>query len=82
MAHSDRSSPATLPRKTPPPVEGSGSNLLTLDNAGPVQMGFWVPNRIWATANYLVPLRNYIAAMKKPAPWRPCSRNWWPSSNG
>lgn len=65
MAHSDRSSPATQPRKTPPPVEGSGSNLLTLDNAGPVQMGFWVPNRVWATANFLVPLRDYIDAMKK-----------------
>ena len=47
------------------PIEGSSSNLLTLDNAGPVQMGFWVPNRVWATAKFLVPLRDYIAAKKK-----------------
>ena len=45
-------------------VEGSGSSLLTLDNAGPIQMGFWVPNRAWATAKFLVPLRNHIAAKK------------------
>jgi phosphatidylserine decarboxylase len=28
-------------------------------------MGFWVPNRVWATARFLVPLRNAIAAKKK-----------------
>ena len=41
------------PPNQPPerPIEGSKSNLLTLDNAGPIQMGFWVPNRVWATAN-------------------------------
>lgn len=37
------------------------SALLTLKEAGPVQMGFWVPNRVWATAKYLMPLRDYIA---------------------
>jgi phosphatidylserine decarboxylase len=37
------------------------SALLTLEEAGPVQMGFWVPNRVWATAKFLVPLRDYIA---------------------
>jgi len=47
------------------PIEGAASNLLTLDNAGPVQMGFWVPNRVWATARFLIPLRNHIAAKKK-----------------
>jgi phosphatidylserine decarboxylase len=41
-------------------IEGTKSNLLTLDNAGPIQMGFWVPNRVWATAKFLVPLRDYI----------------------
>ena len=41
------------------------SNLLTLENAGPVQMGFWVPNRVWATATYLVPLRKHIEDLKK-----------------
>lgn len=50
------------------------SNLLTLDNAGPIQMGFWVPNRVWATAKFLIPLRNAIAAKKEAgtlAPMRP-----------
>jgi phosphatidylserine decarboxylase len=46
-------------------IEGSHSNLLTLDDAGPIQMGFWVPNRVWATAKFLVPLRDAIAAKKK-----------------
>jgi len=40
-------------------------NLLTLENANPIQMGFWVPNRVWATAKYLIPLRKYIAEKKK-----------------
>lgn len=31
---------------------------------GPVQMGFWVPNRLWATAKFLIPLRDLIAAKK------------------
>lgn len=51
------------PRK-PPRVE-SGKNLLTLEEAGPIQMGFWVPNRVWATAKYLVPLRNYVASKRE-----------------
>lgn len=46
-------------------VEDKRSSLLTLKNAGPVQMGFWIPNRVWATAKYLVPLRRDIAAKKK-----------------
>ncbi len=46
-------------------IEGTKSNLLTLDEAGPIQMGFWVPNRVWATAKFLVPLRNGIAAKKE-----------------
>lgn len=45
-------------------VEGQGSGHLTLDNSGPIQMGFWVPNRVWATAKYLVPLRRHIEAKK------------------
>lgn len=42
-------------------IEGAQSNLLKLEDAGPVQMGFWVPNRVWATAKYLVPLRDEMA---------------------
>jgi len=45
-------------------LEGEGSGLLTLDNAGPIQMGFWVPNRVWATTEYLVPLRRHVEAKK------------------
>lgn len=40
-------------------------HLLTLEEAGPIQMGFWVPNRVWATAKYLIPLRDHIAAKRK-----------------
>ncbi|TKC87956.1 phosphatidylserine decarboxylase [Trinickia terrae] len=39
--------------------------MLTLGNAGPIQMGFWVPNRVWATAKFLAPLREEIARKKK-----------------
>ncbi|MCP4345154.1 MAG: phosphatidylserine decarboxylase [Desulfobacterales bacterium] len=46
-------------------IEGTKHNLLTLGKDGPIQMGFWVPNRLWATAKFLVPLRNSIAAKKK-----------------
>ncbi len=41
------------------------SNLLTLEKAGPIQMGFWVPNRVWATAKFLIPLRDHIATKRK-----------------
>jgi phosphatidylserine decarboxylase len=43
----------------------SHSGLLSLEDSGPIQMGFWVPNRIWATAKFLVPLRKEIAKKKK-----------------
>lgn len=56
-------SPKRPQRKTR--TEGSGSKLLTLKEAGPIQMGFWVPNRVWATAKFLVPLRDAVAAKKK-----------------
>lgn len=46
-------------------LESTGAERLTLANAGPIQMGFWVPNRVWATAKFLVPLRNLIAEKKK-----------------
>lgn len=63
------------------------SNLLTLHNAGPIQMGFWVPNRVWATAKFLVPLRQSIAAKKEAgtlAPLRPELQDFknWVTSDG
>lgn len=29
------------------------------ETLGPIQMGFWVPNRVWATVKFLIPLRNH-----------------------
>jgi phosphatidylserine decarboxylase len=46
-------------------TKGATTGLLTLENSGPIQMGFWVPNRVWATAKFLVPLRQHVAAKKK-----------------
>jgi phosphatidylserine decarboxylase len=74
MTQSDNqtSNPKEPPKETR--IEGTKSNLLTLDKAGPIQMGFWVPNRVWGTAKFLVPLRDSIAAKKKVgtlAPMRP-----------
>lgn len=45
-------------------IESTGRGQLTLDNSGPIQMGFWVPNRVWATARFLVPLRDHMAAKR------------------
>lgn len=64
------------------PTNQPRSKLLTLEEAGPVQMGFWVPNRVWATAKFLIPLRDFIAAKKKAgtlAPLQPVMqdfKNW------
>jgi phosphatidylserine decarboxylase len=57
------SNPKQPPKKAH--IEGTKSNLLTLNEAGPIQMGFWVRDRVWATANFLIPLRNSITAKKK-----------------
>jgi phosphatidylserine decarboxylase len=62
------------------------SKLLTLEEAGPIQMGFWVPNRVWATAKFLIPLRDHIAAKKKAgtlAPLQPVMQDFknWVTSN-
>ena len=46
-------------------IEGEGSGLLTLENTDPIQMGFWAPNRVWATAKFLIPLREHIERKKK-----------------
>lgn len=56
--------------------------ILTLDNSGPIQMGFWVPNRVWATAKFLIPLCEHIAAKRRAgtlAPMQPVMqdfKNW------
>ncbi|HEX7807462.1 MAG TPA: phophatidylserine decarboxylase associated domain-containing protein, partial [Thermoanaerobaculia bacterium] len=46
-------------------IEGENSGFLNLHNTDPIQMGFWAPNRVWATKKYLLPLRDHIAAKKK-----------------
>lgn len=67
-------------------VGPSSSSLLTLEEAGPIQMGFWVPNRVWATAKFLVPLRDYIAEKRRAgtlAPLQPVMRDFknWVTNN-
>ncbi|KAF6743891.1 Phophatidylserine decarboxylase-domain-containing protein [Ephemerocybe angulata] len=49
---------------THPRTETTGRHLLTLEEDGPVQMGFWVPNRVYATINYLVPLRKHLDTLR------------------
>ena len=67
-------------------VEGHGSGLLNLKNTDPIQMGFWAPNRVWATAKFLIPLRNHIEKKKKAgqlAPLTPVMADFktWVTSN-
>ncbi|WJV52987.1 phophatidylserine decarboxylase associated domain-containing protein [Pectobacteriaceae bacterium CE90] len=82
MARTKNQASHTHSSSTDAHYEGSQSGLLTLDNAGPIQMGFWVPNRVWATAKFLIPLRHHIAAKKKAntlAPLQPVMqefKNW------
>ncbi len=52
------------PQKPKTVGKGEKSRLLNVITAGPVQMGFWVPNRVWATAKFLRPLRDFITAKK------------------
>lgn len=40
-------------------------SLLNLEENGPIQMGFWVPNHVWATAKFLVPLRRELSKRRK-----------------
>lgn len=55
---------AGAPAPEHPPVETTGRGFLTLENAGPVQMGFWVPNRVYATAKFVAPLRAHVASLR------------------
>ncbi|MGI2258651.1 phophatidylserine decarboxylase associated domain-containing protein [Shewanella sp. GXUN23E] len=52
------------PSTTERAIEGQQSNIRNIENSGPVQMGFWLPNRIWATSKFLVPLREHIQSKK------------------
>jgi phosphatidylserine decarboxylase len=68
------------------PIENQDS-FLSLDNASPIQMGFWVPNRIWATANYLIPLRDFVAQKKKDGTLTPMGEvmsnfKYWVTTHG
>jgi phosphatidylserine decarboxylase len=71
----------------PHSVKPARSRLLTLEEAGPIQMGFWVPNRVWATARFLVPLREMIARKRAAgtlAPMQPVLQDFkdWVSAHG
>lgn len=41
------------------------AGTLNLENTDALQMGFWVPNRIWATAKFLIPLRKELEEKRK-----------------
>jgi phosphatidylserine decarboxylase len=47
--------------------EGDGGKFVTLYRADPIQMGFWVPYRVWATVEFLLPLRDMIATKREAA---------------
>ena len=51
--------------------EENNAGLLNLENTDAIQMGFWVPNRVWATAKYLIPLRNELENQKKEGTLKP-----------
>ncbi|ACS84785.1 phosphatidylserine decarboxylase family protein [Musicola paradisiaca] len=79
MTRSKNHTASTPEAEQQPHYESSGRNLLNLDNAGPIQMGFWVPNRVWATATYLIPLREHIAKRKQAntlTPMQPVIQNF------
>jgi phosphatidylserine decarboxylase len=41
------------------------ADLFSPHGHGPIQMGFWVPNRVWATAQFLVPLRREVGLRRR-----------------
>lgn len=49
----------------------TAEDLISLSEQGPAQAGFWVPNRLWATQFFLVPLRHSIADKKAAGTLRP-----------
>ncbi|KAJ3513812.1 hypothetical protein NMY22_g14929 [Coprinellus aureogranulatus] len=52
--------PRVPPNVAIPRLETTHRQLLTLEKDGPIQMGFWVPNRVYATAKFLFPLRRLL----------------------
>jgi hypothetical protein len=43
----------------------SATAILSKNPGDPLQMGFWAPNRIWATAKFLIPLRKMLDAKRE-----------------
>lgn len=46
-------------------------NMLTLEGHDPIQTGFWVPNRLWGTVQFLAPLREMIKAKREAGTLKP-----------
>ncbi|KAF2445256.1 phosphatidylserine decarboxylase-like protein [Karstenula rhodostoma CBS 690.94] len=58
-------SPTPTPAFGRGPLETTGRNLMNPHDDGTIQMGFWVPNRVYATVMHVYPLRDEIASLKK-----------------
>ena len=41
------------------------TGVLNREHTDALQMGFWVPNRVWATAKFLIPLREELEEKRK-----------------
>lgn len=48
-----------------PLIEIASRGSLTLENAGALQMGFWVPNRVYANTKFLTPLRKEVSQLQR-----------------
>ncbi|KAF9739942.1 hypothetical protein PMIN06_008855 [Paraphaeosphaeria minitans] len=46
------------------PLETTGRNLMNPHDDGTIQMGFWVPNRAYATVMHVYPLRDEISSLR------------------
>lgn len=82
----DRKASSKKPATKSAPIEKNKTTLLTLENTDPIQMGFWVPNRVWATAKFLIPLRDHIESKRKKgklAPLQPVMQDFkdWITAN-
>ncbi len=41
------------------------ANMANIADMDPIQMGFWIPNRVWVTEKYFVPLQKELAERKR-----------------